>query len=953
MKRQTSPRDPDPGRAIAATDEDRLDRVFAAIRSEAPDEAVLTEAATRVRQSLNQELSMNSTPHAIEGCTGYQALIPDYLAGVLPAGRKLLFEDHSRGCVACRRALASARAEAGGIAPVLARSERPVAQPARAARPLRWALAAALALAAGLAGWQLFGPASAMAEVQAADGGLYRIEAEGAIALAPGDRVAEGEVIRTGRAAGSVLELADGSRLEIAPRSELTLAERGRDANIQVARGDIIVEASDQGSGHLFVSTDDCLVSVTGTVFSVKHGARGSRVSVIEGEVHVKQGAQEEQVLLPGDQVSTDPSLEPVPVADDVAWSRFSEAHLALLKTELASLSRDIDALPRPPARFGSTLAGELPADSAVVIALPNLAGTLAEASALIEARVAESEVLRAWWAENMSDSEGEADLRTLIDHLSAVGGVVGDEILVSLGVDASGSPSAPLVMGAIEDPAAFRKALTGEVSDLSRELGQTLPLRFVDDPAQVEVAPADTADDASSDAEAGAEAQPGDPSVTAEAETLLVWVGADRFAMTPDPAAMRRLAGGGTLAGSAFHGAIASAYAEGVDWLFAADLPRLTQAGLAQTEPDRGAAFDGMGLSSARYLVVRQAEREGFTDTRAELSFEGPRQGVASWLAEPAAMGALDFIAPEAHVAAAFVTRAPAELFDEMMGFMDAAEPGLRAELETAQTEADMDLRAALAAPLGGEFAFALDGPLLPEPAWKLVLEVYDPAALQGAIEQLASRSGQALVDLVAEAESGAEAKRGPALTDGDLAEPQPLEDAELAGLPRLELSRERVRGRDWFRLSEASSGLSMDYTFAEGYLVAGSSRAVVERALQYRSSGVNLRTAPAFAQLLRSGEDLNVSALMYQNLAPVAAPVGDFLADQAGAMQDLPADQAAILGSAAAGAEIPATLAWVSALPDKLVMSGRSDGGPLGMGLGALLGVNRLMGGPAGGGE
>ncbi|MCB0216295.1 MAG: FecR domain-containing protein, partial [Chloroflexi bacterium] len=801
----------------------------------------------------------------------------------------------------------------------------------------------------GLVGWQRFGPASAMAQVQAADGGLYRIEATGAVALAPGDRVAEGEVIRTGRAAGSVLELADGSRLEIAPRSELTLVERGRDANIQVARGDIIVEASDQGSGHLFVSTDDCLVSVTGTVFSVKHGARGSRVSVIEGEVHVKQGTQAEQVLLPGDQVSTDPSLEPVPVADDVAWSRFSEAHLALLKTELASLSRDIDALPRPPARFGSTLAGELPADSAVVIALPNLAGTLAEASALIEARVAESEVLRAWWTRNMSDSEGEADLRSMIDHLAAVGGVVGDEILVSLGVDASGSPSAPLVMGAIEDPAAFRKALTGEVSDLSRELGQDLPLRFVDDPAQAEggsPTAADGAENGDGDAEAGVEAQSGDPSVTTEPDALWVWVGADRFAMTPDPVAMRRLTGAGTLAGSAFHGAIAAAYAEGVDWLFAADLPRLTQAGLAQAEPDQGTAFEGMGLSSARYLVVRQAEREGFTDTRAELSFEGPRQGVASWLAEPAAMGALDFIAPEAHVAAAFVTRAPAELFDEMMGFMDAAEPGLRNELEAAQAEADLDLRSALAAPLGGEFAFALDGPLLPEPAWKLVLEVYDPAALQAAIEQLVGRSGQALVDLVAEAKSAAE-------TDGDLAAAQPIEGAALTDLPRLELSQERVRGRDWFHLSEVSSGLSMDYTYAEGYLVAGASRAVVERALQYRSSGVNLRTAPAFDQLLRSGEDLNVSALMYQNLAPVAAPVGDFLADQAGAMQDLPADQAAILGSAAAGAEIPATLAWVSALPDKLVMSGRSDGGPLGMGLGALLGIDRLMGGPASGGE
>ena len=56
---------------------------------------------------------------------------------------------------------------------------------------------------------------------------------------------------------------------------------------------------------------------------------------------------------------------------------------------------------------------------------------------------------------------------------------------------------------------------------------------------------------------------------------------------------------------------------------------------------------MQALGLAGARYLVVEQVERDGQIDARADLSFDGPRQGMSSWLAEPAPMGALDFIAP------------------------------------------------------------------------------------------------------------------------------------------------------------------------------------------------------------------------------------------------------------------------------------------------------------------
>ena len=69
-----------------------------------------------------------------------------------------------------------------------------------------------------------------------------------------------------------MLRLEDGSLVEMSERAELAVGnrrplwERGRgDGVIDLARGAIIVEASDQGSGHLFVDTEDCRVAVTGT----------------------------------------------------------------------------------------------------------------------------------------------------------------------------------------------------------------------------------------------------------------------------------------------------------------------------------------------------------------------------------------------------------------------------------------------------------------------------------------------------------------------------------------------------------------------------------------------------------------------------------------------------------------------------------------------------------------
>ena len=74
-------------------------------------------------------------------------------------------------------------------------------------------------------------------------------------------------------------------------------------------------------SGHLFVDTADCRVAVTGTLFGVSAGVKGSRVSVVQGEVHVARTTRR-RCCIPAIRPSPAPAWSREPVRDDIAWSR-------------------------------------------------------------------------------------------------------------------------------------------------------------------------------------------------------------------------------------------------------------------------------------------------------------------------------------------------------------------------------------------------------------------------------------------------------------------------------------------------------------------------------------------------------------------------------------------------------------------------------------------------------
>ena len=130
--------------------------------------------------------------------------------------------------------------------------------------------------------------------------------------------------------------------------------------------------------------------------------------------------------------------------------------------------------------------------------------------------------------------------------------------------------------------------------------------------------------------------------------------------------------------------------------------------------------------------------------EARAAVGFDGPRTGMAAWLADPSPMGSLDYVSPDATLVAAFVVKSPAAIIDEVAGVQQRSPAAARQAIDELQQKVGFDVRNDLAASLGGEFSLSLDGPPFPVPSWKLVAEVYDPARLQATLQKFAEAHNQ-----------------------------------------------------------------------------------------------------------------------------------------------------------------------------------------------------------------
>jgi FecR protein/Putative zinc-finger len=410
-----------------------FERVLDSIREADPGVNVVEAAAERVRAKL--EMRTMDMGGRLNSCEDFRSLADAYREGTLTEARHMLVEDHLHSCVACRRFFRGDQ-KASVVTMPRKRSLAGVALP--------WAIAAAVLLVAGVTLPEyfnvLFAPAGPRASVASVEGELYRVSPAGLLTV--GSPIAENEEVRTAKGSRAVLKLRDGSLVEIAERSDLRLNERWSGKTVALERGSVMVEAAKQRRGRLEISTPDCMVSVKGTIFSVSRGLKGSRVSVVEGEVKVDKATGTE-LLHRGDQTATNPTMALTGVGRDISWSENSAKYAALLG-EMSTISKRLDAIPGPGMRYSSKLTAVLPANIAVFVSMPNLSSTLAEADAIFEERAKESPVLEEWW-----NAEGARNVRKIVEQVRTISDYLGDEVVLGI----------PAVGGKLQNPVMVAEA--------------------------------------------------------------------------------------------------------------------------------------------------------------------------------------------------------------------------------------------------------------------------------------------------------------------------------------------------------------------------------------------------------------------------------------------------------------------------------------------------------------
>lgn len=491
----------------------------------------------------------------------------------------------------------------------------------------------------------------------------------------------------------------------------------------------------------------------------------------------------------------------------EVSWPQGSKPDPKLL-TEFGKLLEKFQhGVQFPPARGESRLLPLLPESTVFYAAFPNYGDASHQVLTIFQRELQESPVLREWWQHGEEAANGPK-VEDALEKVYQLSQFLGDELVVSGGNEDRHEPNL-LILAEVRKPGLkdFLRQMAKEVGDKS-----TPPVRVFD------VQELATAKD------------------TGPAQQLTILVRPDLVVGALDVATLRRV--NARLDGKSrefvstpFGQRVAQAYEGGTEIVGAIDLQKIVKQIPPGTDQNQ-MLFQRTGFADVKYLVWQHKSAGDQAASQMELSFTGPRHGVASWLGTPGPMGSLDFVSPKAVMAATVRLKNPAQIFDEVKDLATVSSPNAFATVDQMEAALKLSLKEELLGRLGGEITIELDSLKQEDPVWKAILQVDDSDRLQASLNTL-----------LATMPVGAQQSEDEGVTYHTLRNPSAQKPREIG------------------------------YAFVDGYLVIASSRETVAEAVRLHRSGESLAKSKKFLASLPPGQGSEASALLYENPAAMAA--------------------------------------------------------------------------------
>lgn len=478
------------------------------------------------------------------------------------------------------------------------------------------------------------------------------------------------------------------------------------------------------------------------------------------------------------------------------------------LLPELGQLFQKIrEGVQLPADRTQSRLLPLLPESTLFYGAMPNYGEPSHQALRIFQQELQQSAVLRDWWKHGSMAVTGPK-LEDALEKFYQLSQYLGDEVVVSGTYEGQKAPNV-LVVAELRKPG-LKEFLAQAEKDLGVESGSTLRVLDVHELAS---------------------AKDSGPS-----KGLVVVVRPDYMMAGSDLATLRKLNARlerkqVEFGSTPFGQRVAQAYDGGLSAVGAVDLQSVLAQMPRSTEQNEK-LIQRTGFSDVKYLVWEHRSGGGQASSEVELSFTGPRRGIAAWLAAPGPLGSLDFVSPDAVIATAVLLNNPAHIFDEVRELSTISNPNAFAAVMQVEQGLKLSLRDDLIQRLQGEVAFEIDSLTETSPVWKVILRVDDPERTQAVLSKL------------------------------------------LAMAPvRPQYSEEDGVGYHTLQIPNAQKTVEVAYAFVDGYLIIASSREKISEAVRMHRTGGSLAKSPKLANQLPTGNQSEVSALFYEDPAAMMA--------------------------------------------------------------------------------